>query len=92
MSALDPAEKLLEQLKVEKDPPVALAIFEALGEGRFLPHEVKLGIETDDYYAIEAGLTAGTKVVTSAQFLLDSEAKLQESIQRRLDAIAAGRK
>lgn len=35
MSALDPAAKLLEQLKVEQDGEAALAIFEALGEACF---------------------------------------------------------
>jgi len=59
-------------------------VFVAVGEGRFLPREVKVGLETDDYYEIVDGLSPGTAVVTSAQFLLDSEAKLQEAIQRRL--------
>ena len=59
-------------------------VFVAIGEGRFMPNEVKIGLETDDYLEITFGLSAGTKVVTSAQFLLDSESKLQEAIQRRL--------
>lgn len=59
-------------------------VFLDLGEGRFMPREVKIGLETDDFYEISYGLTAGTSVVTSAQFLLDSEAKLQEAVQRRL--------
>ena len=59
-------------------------VFVALGNGRFVPREVKIGLETDDYYEITAGLATGVSVVTSAQFLLDSEAKLQEAIQRRL--------
>lgn len=52
MSALNPAEKLLERFRQEKDPEVALALFEALGEACFfafspgskieLPAEVKL--------------------------------------------------
>lgn len=59
-------------------------VFIALGEGRFMPREVKLGLEAGNYYEISAGLASGVSVVTSAQFLLDSEAKLQEAIQRRL--------
>ena len=35
MSALNPAERLLERFLVEKDPDVALAMFEALGEACF---------------------------------------------------------
>jgi len=61
-------------------------VFVDLGDGRFMPREVKLGLETDRFYEVVDGLTSGTTVVTSAQFLLDSEAKLQEAIQRRLKA------
>lgn len=35
MSALNPAERLLAQYQKETDPPVALALFEALGEACF---------------------------------------------------------
>lgn len=59
-------------------------VFVALGNGQFLPREVKLGVDAGPYFEILEGLSPGTAVVTSAQFLLDSEAKLQEAIQRRL--------
>lgn len=59
-------------------------VFVAMGEGKFLPREVTLGIEADPYYEVLDGLAQGTQIVTSGQFLLDSEAKLQEAIQRRL--------
>ena len=60
-------------------------VFVDIGDGRFEPREVHLGLETDMYYEITHNLKAGEKVVTSAQFLLDSEAKLQEAIQKRLE-------
>ena len=60
-------------------------VFAALGDGRFEPREVHVGLETDGIYEILHGLEPGEEVVTSAQFLLDSEAKLQEAIQRRLE-------
>ena len=59
-------------------------VFVSLGEGKFEPREIHLGMETDDYYEVLHNLHAGEQVVTSAQFLLDSEAKLQEAIQKRL--------
>ncbi len=59
-------------------------VFVSLGEGRFEPREVRLGVESSRYYQVERGLNEGESVVTSAQFLLDSEANLQEAIQRRL--------
>ncbi len=60
-------------------------VFIALGEGRFAPRDVIVGIESGDgFYEIKEGLEAGETVVTSAQFLLDSESKLQESISKML--------
>ena len=53
--------------------------------GIFEPHQVHLGIETDNYYEVEHNLNPGEQVVVSAQFLLDSEAQLQEAIQRRTE-------
>lgn len=48
----------------------------ALGEGRFLPAEVRTGREANGQTEILAGLAEGEKVVTSGQFLIDSEASL----------------
>ncbi len=60
-------------------------VFIDLGEGRFVPRDVIVGIESGDgFYEIKEGLEAGEIVVTSAQFLLDSESKLQESIAKML--------
>ena len=59
-------------------------VFVSLGGGKFSPREIHLGMETDDYYEVLHNLQSGEEVVTTAQFLLDSEAKLQEAIQKRL--------
>ncbi len=56
----------------------------ALGDGSYTVHEVMSGIESGDWVEIIAGLEVGDEVVTSAQFLIDSEASLAGSI-RRLD-------
>ncbi len=56
----------------------------ALGEGRFAPREVTLGLERQGYSQVLAGLEEGEQVVTSAQFLLDSESSLQEAIQKMI--------
>ena len=45
----------------------------ALGEGRFRARQVSIGRVSDGKTEILAGLNAGDAVVTSAQFLLDSE-------------------
>ena len=54
----------------------------ALGEGRFNVHEVLTGMESGEWVEIVAGIEAGDQVVTSAQFLIDSEASLAGSIVR----------
>ena len=50
------------------------------GGGRFAPREVKVGAEAGDYYQILEGVKEGEKVVTSAQFLIDSESNLRTAI------------
>jgi Cu(I)/Ag(I) efflux system membrane fusion protein len=54
----------------------------ALGEGRFKPRKVTAGIESGGFVEIVSGLEEGDRVVTSGQFLIDSEASLQASFQR----------
>jgi RND family efflux transporter MFP subunit len=55
-----------------------------LGSGRFEPRPVTLGHQADRYVEILDGLREGDRVVTSAQFLIDSEASLQEAIQKMI--------
>ncbi len=54
----------------------------ALGEGRFASRTVTAGIESGDRVEIVAGLEPGEEVVTSGQFLIDSEASLKASMTR----------
>ena len=54
----------------------------ALGQGRFAPRAVSLGQEADGYSQVLEGLEPGEQVVVSSQFLLDSESKLREAIQK----------
>ncbi|HNW78921.1 MAG TPA: efflux RND transporter periplasmic adaptor subunit [Candidatus Competibacteraceae bacterium] len=54
----------------------------ALGEGRFVARPVRAGIEAGERVEIVAGLEPGEQVVTSAQFLLDSESSVRASLQR----------
>jgi RND family efflux transporter MFP subunit len=60
-------------------------VFVALGQGRFEPRPVKLGMEAGDgWYQVLSGLKGGEEVVTSAQFLLDSESRIREAVSRML--------
>lgn len=54
----------------------------ALGQGRFQPIEVVPGAETDDWVEIRRGVKEGDTVVTSGQFLIDSEASVRASFMR----------
>ncbi|MEM7351611.1 MAG: efflux RND transporter periplasmic adaptor subunit [Acidobacteriota bacterium] len=56
----------------------------ARGDGRFVPRDVTVGHEAEGYAEIRAGLEEGAAVVTSAQFLLDSESTLREAIQKMI--------
>ena len=53
-------------------------VFVDMGGGQLMPHDVELGSVADNYVEVLAGLEPGQRVVTSAQFLLDSESNLAE--------------
>ena len=53
-------------------------VFVDMGGGELMPHEVELGTSAGEYTEVLAGLEPGQRVVTSAQFLLDSESNLAE--------------
>lgn len=51
-----------------------------LGEGRFEPRPVKLGLRGDGLIEIQDGLKSGEKVVVSANFLIDAESNLKAAL------------
>lgn len=58
-------------------------VFVDHGDGRFEPREVRTGIRGDgDTVEVLDGLTPGEIVVTQAQFMLDSESRVQEAIAK----------
>lgn len=61
--------------------------FVSKGKGRFEPRNVETGVETDGgTIEILKGLSPGEEVVTSGQFLLDSEAKVREALAKMIGA------
>lgn len=59
--------------------------FVSLGDGRFEPRDLKVGLSGDDgSVQVLEGLKAGEQVVTSGQFLLDSESRLKEAVAKHL--------
>ena len=51
-----------------------------LGGGKFKPQEVRLGVFADGYAQVLEGLQGGERIVTSAQFLIDSESRLKSAL------------
>ena len=55
-------------------------VFIDLGEGKFQPRQVQLGEAAGDQVEVQQGLELGQKVVTRANFLVDSESRLRASL------------
>lgn len=56
----------------------------AIGDGRFAPREVVLGPQSGGFVQVLEGLSDGDEIVTSSQFLIDSESNLREAIQKMI--------
>ncbi|VAW40658.1 Cobalt/zinc/cadmium efflux RND transporter, membrane fusion protein, CzcB family [hydrothermal vent metagenome] len=54
----------------------------ALGEGKYKSIEVEIGIRDDNHVQVLSGLEVGETIVTSAQFLLDSESSKTSDFKR----------
>ena len=54
----------------------------AKGDGGFEPREVTLGLASDEMQEVVTGLAVGDQVVTSSQFLIDSESNLQAAMDQ----------
>ena len=63
-------------------------VFVVRGPGKFEPREVKLGVSSGGMVQILEGVAAGEEVVTSSQFLIDSESKLREATAKMLERVA----
>jgi Cu(I)/Ag(I) efflux system membrane fusion protein/cobalt-zinc-cadmium efflux system membrane fusion protein len=71
-----PAEAILDSGEQQ-------TVFVALGEGRFEPRIVRTGVRDESgNVEITDGLKEGEQVVISAQFMLDSESRLREAVQK----------
>jgi hypothetical protein len=54
-------------------------VFVAHAGGYFESRQVKLGAKVDDRFIVLSGLAEGEKVVTSGNFLIDSESRLKSA-------------
>ena len=78
-----------ETLYVKREAIIRNGQFErvvkSLGDGKFMSVPVKTGSENSTDVEIIKGLKAGDQIVTSAQFLIDSESSLTAAFERMLE-------
>jgi RND family efflux transporter MFP subunit len=78
-------DRILVPREAVTDTGVRKVAFVSLGEGRFEPREVRVEAEAEGgMIEIVDGLKPGEMVVTSGQFLLDSEARLREALAKMI--------
>lgn len=65
-------------------------VFVDMGSGKLMPHEVETGRVAGNYAEILSGVEPGQRVVTSAQYLLDSESNMAEVMKSMMGMMGAG--
>jgi Cu(I)/Ag(I) efflux system membrane fusion protein len=85
---LQPSALLVPDMAVLRSGEKA-TVFVALEGGKFDPRTITLGPRGEgNVYQVFSGLSEGERVVTSSQFMLDSESQLREAIQKMLKPAA----
>ena len=88
-SELDPSALLVPDMAILRSGEKN-TVFVALEGGKFEPRTVTLGPQAEnDMYQVISGLKEGERIVTSGQFMLDSESQLREAIQKDARAKAS---
>jgi membrane fusion protein, copper/silver efflux system len=73
------ARSLVVPAEAVMDSGSEQTVFVALGDGYFEPRKVTLGGRAGNKYVVTSGLRAGEQVVTSGNFLIDSESRLKSA-------------
>ncbi len=82
VSELEPSTLLIPDMAILRSGEKT-TVFVALDGGKFDPRTVTLGPQAEnDQYQVLSGLSEGERIVTSGQFMLDSESQLREAIQK----------
>jgi len=83
-----------EQLAIPEqsviDTGTRKVVFVVVDEGTFMPREVTVGPRAAGYYPVLSGLEEGDRVVSSANFLIDSESRFQAAIEAMAKGAPAG--
>jgi membrane fusion protein, copper/silver efflux system len=78
--ALDAGERLAIPVSAVMPTGDHNIAFVDKGGGRIEPRDLKLAGQFGDSYAVESGLSEGERVIASANFLIDAEAKTQGAL------------
>ncbi|OGF53489.1 MAG: hypothetical protein A2452_06700 [Candidatus Firestonebacteria bacterium RIFOXYC2_FULL_39_67] len=70
-------QKLAIPVTAVLDTGTRKVVFVKIGAGVYEPREIAAGAEGDNYYEVVSGVSEGEEVVTSANFLIDSECRLK---------------
>jgi len=82
VSELEPSVLLIPDMAILRSGEKT-TVFVALEGGKFAPRSVTLGPQAEnDEYQVLSGVSEGERIVTSGQFMLDSESQLREAIQK----------
>jgi multidrug efflux pump subunit AcrA (membrane-fusion protein) len=73
-------EQLAVPAEAVLDSGARQIVFVVRNAGEFEPRAVQLGREAEGYYEVRSGLEAGEEVVTSANFLIDSESRFRAAV------------
>jgi len=77
---IDYGTRLVVPQEALLDSGTEQVVFVARGDGYFEPRKVEVGPKIDDSVVILSGLKAGEKIVTSGNFLVDSESRLKTAM------------
>jgi len=77
----EPTDRLVVPKEALIDTGERKYVLLALANGYFEPRNVQVGSPIGDFYPIVSGVAEGDRVVTSAQFLIDSETNLMAAMQ-----------
>lgn len=77
---VDLGERLAIPRDAVVDTGVRQVVFIDRGDGVITARPVELGARTDDWVEVREGLSEGERVVTSGNFLIDSESSLKEAL------------
>ncbi len=84
-ASLDTAPVLSVPTSAVLDSGTRQVVLVAKGQGRFEPHQVRIGLHGDDWVQVLSGIKPGDNVVVGANFLIDAESNLRAALQAFAD-------